>query len=361
MFKLRRVFRKQYNFLLSLLSLILVFTFTACEQTATDTVQNTTASNGGDVPTEFRIGYQLIANPEVLTKSLGLMEQQHPDVSISWLPFDSGLAVNDAMAAGSLDVGLVGSVPGSIGIAQDLPYQVYFIQDIIGDNEALAVTQSSGIASMADLSGKAIAAPFGSTTHFSLLSALEQEGVNVEDVQVLDMQPQDMLTAWQYGDIDGGFVWQPTLARMMDDGGNILVTARQLAEDGIVTADIGIVSDEFVAQYPDFLASYVAALDAAVQLYRDDPTAASEAISSEIALSPEESLAVMDELIWLSAEEQASEQYLGTPEDPGAFSQVLKDSADFMVEQGEIPSAPDLQAYEEALFNQAVADLRAQG
>lgn len=359
MFELRRLFRKRYNFLLGLLSLILVFTFTACVQNTTENVQNTTASDSRGIPTEFRIGYQLIANPELLTKSLGLMEQQYPDVSISWLPFDSGLAVNDAMTSGNLDVGLVGSVPVSIGIAQDLPYQVYFIQDIIGDNEALAVAQSSGITSLADLSGKAIAVPFGSTTHFSLLSALEQEGIDADAVQVLDMQPQDMLTAWQYGDIDGGFVWQPTLARMMDDGGNIIVTARQLAENGIITADLGVVSNEFAAQYPEFLASYVAALDSAVQLYRDDPTAASEAISAEIALSAEESLAVMDELVWLSAEEQASEKYLGTPAAPGALSQVLKDSAEFMVDQGEISSAPNLQTYKEALFNQAVADLSA--
>ena len=357
MFKFKHLLRRQRVLLLGLLSMVLVVVFTACQQNTVDTATSSIATDSGDSPTEFRIGYQLIANPELLTKSLGLMEAKYPDVSINWVSFDSGLAVNDAIASGAIDVGLAGSVPASIGIAQDFPYQVYFIHDIIGDNEALVVAQSSGIDSMADLPGKSIAVPFGATTHFSLLSALEQEGLDPDNVQILNMQPQDMLTAWQYGDIDGGFVWQPTLARMMDDGGNILITARQLAEDGIITADVGIVSTEFAAQYPGFLTSYVAALDTAVQLYREDPVAASEAMSAEIALSPEESLAVMDELVWLSAEEQASEKYLGTPDAPGAFSQVLKDSAEFMVEQDEIPSAPDLQAYKDALFNQAVANL----
>ena len=334
--------------------MVLVVTLAACEQPS---ISNS-AGNSASIPTQFRIGYQLNANPETLAKSLGLMEAQYPNVAINWLPFDSGRAVNDAMASGSVDVGLVGSVPASVGIAQGLPYQIYFIQNIIGDNEALAVSQSSEIRSLADLPGKTIAAPFGSTTHFSLLSALKQEGISAEDVQILDMQPQDMLTAWQYGDIDGGFVWQPTLARMMDDEAVILTTARKLAENGIITADLGVVNEAFAAQYPDFLASYVTALNAAVQLYRDDPITASEAISAEIALSPEESLTVMDELVWLSAEEQASEKYLGTPNIAGSFSQVLKDSAEFMVEQGEIASAPDLQVYEGAVFNQAVASLK---
>lgn len=359
MFKLKRLFRRQFNVLLGLATLALVVTVAACGQptpTATDATTTTAAAEGGAAPTEFRIGYQVIPNAEVLTKNLGLMESKYPDVDIKWLSFDSGRDVNTAMASGGIDVGLVGSVPASTGIAQNLPYQVYLIHDIIGDNEALAVTQASGIASMADLPGKKIAVPFGSTTHFSLLSALNQEGVDPNDVQILDMQPQDMLAGWQRGDIDGGFVWHPTLSKMMEADGSILVTAKELAQTGIITADLGVVTKDFAAQYPEFLTDYVAAIDEAVQLYRSDPKAASEAISAEIGLSPEESLTVMNELVWVSAEEQASADYLGTPEAPGAMAQVLKDSAEFMVDQGAIPSAPDLEAYQAAMFNQAVAD-----
>ncbi|MGB3671630.1 MAG: ABC transporter substrate-binding protein, partial [Phormidesmis sp.] len=240
------------------------------------------------------------------------------------------------------------------GIAQDLPYKVYFIHDVIGDNEALAVTSASGITSMADLVDKKIGVPFGSTTHFSLLSALDNEGIDPTTVQILDLQPQDMLAAWQRGDIDGGFVWQPTLSKMLDEDGTVLITAKQLAEEGIITADLGVVSTDFEEQYPDFLKGYVEALDEAVQLYRDDPEAASVAMAEEIGLTPEESLAVMNELVWLSAQEQSGEQYLGTPEAPGAMAQVLKDSAEFMVKQEAITSAPDIDTYQKALFSQAV-------
>ncbi|MEL6765069.1 MAG: ABC transporter substrate-binding protein, partial [Cyanobacteria bacterium J06607_6] len=357
----KRRFRRQFNLLLALVSMALVITFAACTQPtetteAPDDAAPETAEVSEAMPAEFRIGYQVIPNGEVLMKSMGIVEEKFPDVDIQWLSFDSGRDVNTAMVSGGIDVGLVGSVPASTGIAQDLPYQVYFIHDIIGDNEALAVTSDSGVASMADLSGKKIGVPFGSTTHFSLLSALEQEGVDASEVQILDMQPQDMLAAWQRGDIDGGFVWHPTLSKMMEDNGNVLVTAKQLAEDGIITADLGVVSNDFAATYPDFLAGYVGSLDEAVQFYRDDPEAAAESISGEIGLSAEESLAVMNELVWVSADEQASEAYLGTPDAPGAMAQVMKDSAEFMVEQGAIPSAPDLEAYEAAIFNEAVAN-----
>ena len=360
MFKFKRLFRRQFNLLLGLLSMAMVVVFTACAQTTTTSPSPDAPTTGAAaMPTEFRIGYQVSANAELLTKSLGLMEQKYPDVNIKWLSFSSGRDVNTAMASGGIDVGLVGSVPVSTGIAQDLPYQVYFIHSVIGDNEALAVTQASGIATMADLPGKTIAAPFGSTTHFSLLSALKQEGIDPNnDLQVIDMQPPDMLAAWKRGDIDGGFVWHPILSDMLEADGSILVSAKQLAESGIVTADLGVVSKDFAAQYPEFVTGYVAALDEAVKFYRDDPKAASEAISTEFGASPEESLKIMNQLVWLSAEEQASEQYLGAPGAPGAISQVLKDSAEFMVDQGAIPTAPELPAYQDALFNKAVADVK---
>ncbi|MBE9060510.1 ABC transporter substrate-binding protein [cf. Phormidesmis sp. LEGE 11477] len=352
MYTLRRYSRRRINILLGLLSLILVVTLAACSN---EPAATTTEATEGAMPSEFRIGYQVVPNAELLTKNQGFAEAKFPDVDIQWLPFDSGRDVNTAMVSGGIDVGLAGSVPVSTGIAQDLPYQVYFIHDIIGDNEALAVTEASGIQSMADVPGKKIGVPFGSTTHFSLLSALESEGIDPADVQILDMQPQDMLAAWQRGDIDGGFVWHPTLSKMLDAGGSVLVTAKELSEKGIITADLGIVNKEFADTYPDFLAGYVDALDEAVQFYRNEPEAAAAAMSEEIGLSPEESLEVMNELVWVSADEQASEKYLGTPEEAGAMSQVLKDSAEFMVKQEAIPSAPDLEAYRAALFNQAVA------
>lgn len=355
MSKFKRLFRRQFNLLLGLLSLALVVTFTACTQ-PTPTAETLDNAATVAMPTEFRIGYQVIPNAELLTKNTGIVEEKFPDVTIKWLPFDSGRDVNVAMASGDLDVGMASSVPVSISIAQALPYQVYFIHDIIGDNEALVVTKASGITGMADLMGKRVGVPFGSPTHFRLLSALQQEGIDPSEVQLLDMQPQNMLAAWQRGDIDGGFVWQPTLSKMLEADGTVLVTAKQLAEEGIITANLGVVSKDFAAQYPDFLTGYVAALDESVQLYRDDPKAAAEAISAEIGLSPEESLKAMDGLVWLNAQEQASEQYLGTPEAPGALSQVLEDSANFMVEQGAVASVPDLEAYKQALFNKAVAD-----
>ncbi|MEL6814186.1 MAG: ABC transporter substrate-binding protein [Cyanobacteria bacterium J06598_3] len=304
------------------------------------------------MPIECRIGYQNIPNNEVLAKSLGLIEEKFPDIKIKWVLFPAGWQVNAAMAAGDIDIGLVGSLPVSTGIAQGIPFRVFIIHNIIGDNAALVATNASGITSVADLPGKTIGVPFGSTSHYSFLSALEQENVDAEKVNILDLSISELIARWKIKALDGAFVWQPTLENLRAVDGTVVVTAKQLTEKGSVTADLGTVSEDFAAAYPSFLTGFVESLDDATQFYRNNPSAAAEAIALDVKLSPETSLSIMNQLIWLDAAQQSEARYMGTPQKPGAIAQVLKSSADFMVSQDAIPPAPELETFQKALFNQ---------
>jgi taurine transport system substrate-binding protein len=346
----RIMHRRQFNLLLGVLSLGMVLTFSACSPNSTGTA--TSPSSSAD-PAQIRIGYQVIPNAELLVKAMGTAEKAFPNSKISWKSFDSGRDVNTAMAANGLDLGLVGSTGTSIGISNQLPYQVYFLHDIIGDNEALVV--KNNIKSLADLKGKKVAVPFGSTTHFSLLSALQELGPSANEVTVLDMQPPDMLAAWQRGDIDAGFVWQPTLTKMIGSKGSVLLSAKDLYQKGIITADVGVAHKDFITQNPATLQKYVAVLDDAVKFYREQPEAAAKAIAPELGISPDESLQVMKQLVWLSSAEQADEKYLGSAEKPGAFANVLKDSAAFMKAQGSISEVPDLEVFKSGIYSGGLA------
>ncbi|GAA3408894.1 glycine betaine ABC transporter substrate-binding protein [Paenibacillus hodogayensis] len=330
---------------------------TAGAPAATTQPSGASGTGGGakeELPKEVRIGFQVIPNAELLTKALGLAEKKFPNTTIKWVQFDSGRDVNTAIASGSIDLGLAGSVPVATGLANKLPYQVYYLHDIIGDNEALAVRKSSGVQSVKDLKGKKVAVPFGSTTHFSLLSALKNEGVDPAGVTVLDMQPNDILAAWQRKDIDGAFVWQPTLAKLVALDGQIVTTAKKLSEKGIVTADVGIVRKAFADQYPAFLKQYVTVLDDAVKQYRSKPADAAKALAPILSTTEADSLSQMNELVWLLSSEQRDAKYLGAPGKIGDFAKVLKETGDFLVTQKSIPAAPDLAAFQSGVRPDAV-------
>lgn len=66
--------------------------------------------------------------------------------------------------------------------------------------------------------GKTSAVLFGSITHSHMMFALGQFNISPEALDVLDMSPPDMVAAWERGDINGGFVWDPALGRMKEKG-----------------------------------------------------------------------------------------------------------------------------------------------
>lgn len=351
---------KRRNVLLGLVGLSLPLIASSCTGSGTSSssadagseASNPEASSAAKAPEKIRIGYQVIPNAELLAKALGLTKQAFPNSQVEYKSFDSGRDVNTAFAANGIDFGLAGSVPTSVGIAQGLPYSVYFIHDVIGSAEALVV--KNDIQTIADIKGKKIATPFGSTAHFSLLNLLKLENINASELTVLDMQPPDIVAAWQRGDIDGSYVWQPNLSKLKNASGKILTTSADLAEKGIVTADVGVVSKQFAQTYPDVVKQYVAVLNQAIQSYRNDPETAAKTIATELGITPEESKTAMSEIIWLNSSEQKDAKYLGTPEKPGEFAKVLKDSADFMVTQKSIPTAPELIAYQQNFYTAAL-------
>lgn len=309
----------------------------------------TTKAGSEQFPQEIRIGYQVSPNGELLAKALGLAEKKFPNVKISWIKFDSGRDVNTAIASGGIDFGLIGTPPGAAGIAKGLPYQVYYLHDVIGQSEALVVKKDARVNSLADLKGKKIATAFGSTSHFSLLSALKQQGVNPADITILDMQMPDLVAAWSRNDIDGGYVWQPAQSQLLASGGKILITSKDVAEKGALTGEFGIVHKEFVTKYPNVVKGYIAVLDEAVQYYRNHSQESATALSKELGLSPEESLKAMNEIIVLDAKEQTDAKYLGTTEKPGEFAKLLKGTGDFLVTQKSIVTSPELATYQQAI------------
>lgn len=327
--------------------LFVLFVGVACsnQTNSSEKVSGDSATESEDIPEKIVIGYQVSPNGELLAKALGLLEKKYPDTKVEWVKFEAGRDVNNAIASGSIDFGLVGTPPAAIGVASKLPYKVYYLHDIIGESEALVVKEDAEVESLKDLSGKTIATTFSSTSHFSLLGALKADGINPEKekIKILDMQPPDIYAAWQRGDIDGAYIWQPMQSKLSAEKGKIIINSGELAEKGVITAEMGIVHNDFAEKYPEIVEGYVSVLDEAVKYYHSNPEASAELLSKELGLIPEESLKTMNQIVWLDASKQ--KEYF-----EGPLAETLKETADFLFEQKSITSTPDLEAYKEALL-----------
>lgn len=286
------------------------------------------SGSSGDHPKELRVAYQDTASGDLVVKHNGWLEDEL-SMPVRWIRYDSGSAVNAAVNSGKVDVGLIGSTGAAAGVDARLGYKVVWIFDVIGKAEALVARKGSDVTSVRDLVGKTVAVPFGSTSHYALLAALQDAKVNLNKVTLVDLQPREIADAWRKKTIDAAYIWPPTQQRLLDDGGQVVVDSAQLAQRGRFTADLGFVTGNLAKSAPDVVQTWITQQNRAVALIAQDPAAAAKAIGAELGISDREARQEMSGYRYLTASQQAGSGYLGTPKSKGNLVNLLKDAADF--------------------------------
>lgn len=310
----------------------------------------------GALPKKVNIGYLRVPNDELVSKTKAIFDDYFKEVGVPYefIVFDSGVDANKALASGSIDFATMGNTNGIIALARGIDVELIWIHEVLGEIEGLAVKNGSNITKAEDLVGQKIATPFASTAHYSLLNYLKAAGIE-NQVQLLDMQTAEIVAAWERGDINAAYSWQPTLGDLTKNG-TILVSSADMAEKGYVTANVCLVRKEFSSQYPDLVAGFVKCLSQGGDLYRSNPQDAASAVATELAITTDNALMQMTGSIWLTPEEQLSPDYLGTAGQPGNFSTIMKDTADFLESQKSIDQAPSQEAFD-AFINSSYIEM----
>ena len=300
----------------------------------------------GDIPKKVIIGTQRGSVPEAIAIVEGwLPEAMGTEVDIVY--FDAGRNVIAAMASKSIDFGMIGSPPAALAIANGIPCQVFYIQDVVGENEALIVRGNLGIRNAQGLIGRKIATVFSSTSHYGLMNYLKINNVNPSDVDIIDINSGDILETFIQGNIDGAFIWDPVITNMINNGGVMLTSSRELADAGYAVMDLTIVRTEFAERYPDVVSAYVRTMDRAVALYRNDPKKAGEAMARQTEMTAEECLTMVESAIWLTVDEQKGMRWAGT----SALTSALYNTAMFFYDQGNISTEPSIELFQKAVTN----------
>ena len=320
--------------------------FAACGS-ADSATDSSTASADGDLPDKVIIATLEMPNDEGIAKAEGYFEDEM-GVLIEIVQFESGKAINQAMVSGAVDFGLTGSGSAVLGIASGIPIEMIWIHETLGSVESLVAKSDLNATSLEDLKGKNIGVPFASTAHYSLLRAITASGFEETDFALIDLQPSDLFAAWQRGDIDAAYIWEPTLSELLADG-NIVLHSGDVAEMGYMTANVEIVRSEFGEAYPEIVEKYIACIDKAVTLYREDPEQAIAIIAEQLNITEESAKLQMEGQNWISAAEQLDAANLGTSEAVGAMAATMLDMGQFYLDQGNITDLPSEEAFAEGI------------
>jgi taurine transport system substrate-binding protein len=303
------------------------------------------------ITSEIRIGYQQIPNGDLIVKDANLLAACMPNAQITWTQFSSGGDVVRAFGSNSLDLGLMGSAPSarSLSAPLNLDVRIVWVQDVIGRAESL-VAKDPTVTDIQGMRGKRIAVPFGSTSHLSLTSALDKAGM-ARDVNVINLEPAAILGAWQGDQIDAAWIWEPTLSELTTSG-HIVMTAEDTANAGSPTFDLEGARGQFVDENPAAMKMWTAAQNWAVGLIRDDREAAVARLAGQLGVDAEQVHTQLDGYIYLDAAEQAGQQYLG-----GGLAADVRNTALFLMSQGEVDGVSPPATYSDALYPDAALEV----
>lgn len=301
------------------------------------TISLSIAAHAADKPAKVTIGYLNLVNAQLVTKHLGLIAKEMPGVEIKYVKVGGGADMLRAIAGNQVDFGGIGNPPTAIGVTRGLPIKGIFVINMIDYVEALAVRTSKNIKSLKDLKGKTVAAPFGSTTHYLLLQALNDEGIDPSSMKILDLAPSDIAAAWIRGDLDAAWFWEPNLDKVVKHDGHIFLTSGIMAKRGYPTWDVGVVMNDFAAKYPDYVDKFVKAECAGIDYWIKNPGKTAQIIADELSLPLDDATRMMNGTAMVPCDKQITAQYLGTSQKKGQFVDTLVATADFLVKQERLP------------------------
>jgi ABC-type nitrate/sulfonate/bicarbonate transport system substrate-binding protein len=238
------------------------------------------------------IGYQ--EQPDWLlyaARDLGLFEKA--GLSPTFVKFDAGPPMIEAIRTGRLDLASVGSVAFLMGLSQGVDWTMIGINPEGAFGQGLVVHKDSTIRTPTDLKGKRVGLFMGATAQFGFLMMLRQHGIRVEQVTVVHMAPEAQVRALETRQIDAAMVWEPWMHRMMRSANaRIVETEGNL---GIYTnVDCYSVRRDWLQANRDTALRFLRALVVANGVISKDHRIAYQAWAREVGLSNASAEAIFD-------------------------------------------------------------------
>lgn len=164
------------------------------------------------------------------------------NTELIWKPISLGPVVNEAFAAGEIDLGVMGAFPAFVGKSAGTDFKIVSAMNIERAH-AVLVNPNKNINSISDLKGKKVATTKNTSGYQLLITLLKQNNMNLQDVHFINMSMADLGTALSKGDIDAGVVWEPMVTRLESDGMKVLTDGAVCPNYAVLMANSEIITN----------------------------------------------------------------------------------------------------------------------
>ncbi|GAB2853646.1 aliphatic sulfonate ABC transporter substrate-binding protein [Actinocorallia aurea] len=261
----------------------------------------------------------------------GLWEKNGLDPKLS--VFTNGPLQIQALGAGDLDFGYIG--PGALWLPATGQAKVVTVNSL---GLADRVIAQPGITSLADLKGKKVGVPEGTSGDMILTLALKKAGLTAADIERVPMDPATIASAFASGQIDAAGIWYPmidTIKKSVPD----LVELAKNADFDLSFPTAYVAGNDVVEKDPELVEKVVKVLQEASDYRSANPEETVKATASFLKLTEDQVKA-----------DQANSRPLNTADiaaktADGSVEAWLKGMSELFVGAGKLKEVPEPSTY----------------
>ena len=126
------------------------------------------------------------------------------------------------------------------------------------DHVKVLTRKDTGIINPADLKGKIVATTKGTTAHFSMITFFVFNSLSLDDVELIDLKPGEMVEAIKSKQVDVIFTWEPNIIKAQRSLGE---EANLLPNDYGYSATFNLASKtDLISEHPEVFEKIIRAL-----------------------------------------------------------------------------------------------------
>ena len=191
-------------------------------------------------------------------------------INIEIARFNNGPEMLEAYTAGAIDFAQLGLQPAVSGAANGVDIRTISLIDDAEKNILLVTKADSDIQTVEDLRGKKVAVTIGSNGHSFLIKRLEEAGLTVDDIELINIDFNTAATVLEAGEVDVSVGYKTIFDNATKDNGTEFRIVSDATGLGIAKS-ILTVKNEFSEEHPDIVLNIVALFGKAIDFIVENP------------------------------------------------------------------------------------------
>ena len=293
---------------------VMALSLAACGSTPSSTPASTPASGSTSASTpasepaeefetvDLRVAYMPnMGSNSLLATALNMGYFEQMGLNVTLTEFQGGPQEIAAMASGDIDISQIGH--GAHALCIEGQAKIFHL-DCTSLADAVVANTDKGISSIADLKGKTIAVSSGTSAEIILNLALASAGLTQDDVTLVEMDANGMVSAMVSGGVDACATWSPstmTIANALGDKALTLATNNDYV-DQVTFPSSFITTEKFANENHDVLVRFSRALLMAQDYRADNIEEGAKWVAKQCKADEQTMLDCVGEGNWLTGE-----------------------------------------------------------